>query len=235
MKKTWLLLLALVALLVAFVLYTGDYYRAGPTALAALESDIGVQVTETDWGWLFDGPAEDRALIFYPGAKVDTAAYAPLLHTLAAGGMDALLVDMPFHLAFFGMDRASGLMQAYDYAQWYVGGHSLGGAMAADYAARHGDALAGLVLCAAYPSKALPDGILEVSLYGTEDRVLNRDRLEKGRDYAPERLAELAIEGGNHAQFGDYGVQKGDGAARIDAQSQRQIAVDFILQSAAGE
>ena len=83
--------------------------------------------------------------MFYPGAKVEETAYAPLLRAIAEAGMDACLVKMPFRLAIFGVDRADRVMAAHDYERWYIGGHSLGGAMAARYAAGHASRLAGVV------------------------------------------------------------------------------------------
>lgn len=96
------------------------------SAYAALKSDDTVTVTQTAYGWFFDGPSETDALIFYPGGKVEETAYAPLLHALAERGMDCCLVSMPFRLAVFGVNKADQVMAQYDYAHWYIGGHSLG-------------------------------------------------------------------------------------------------------------
>ena len=70
----------MILLIVAFGIYVSDYYRADETALAALNSDVTVAVTEWEYGWLFDDPSGNTALIFYPGAKVEETAYAPFLH-----------------------------------------------------------------------------------------------------------------------------------------------------------
>ena len=113
----------------------------------------------------------------------------------------------------------------------YIGGHSLGGAMAAVYASGHGSLLQGVILLAAYPTKALDDDLLLLSIYGSEDGVLNRSRLSKGRRYAPDRYLEFVIEGGNHAQFGSYGKQKGDGEALISPEDQREQTVSCIVQN----
>ena len=130
---------AVAVLAAAFGFYVGDYYR----------------VEQADYGWYLDGPSEEDALIFYPGAKVDEKAYIPILYRFAEEGMDVCLVKMPFHLAFFGMNKAADVMHQYSYANWYIGGHSLGGAMAANYAADHGDRIRGLVLLAAYRDPAV--------------------------------------------------------------------------------
>lgn len=232
MKKKRRLLTAAALLLVvilAFFVYTAVYYHADETARSALRSDERVAVTQTDYGYLFDGPADDAALIFYPGAKVQAEAYAPLLHRLAAGGLDVCLVRMPLRMAFLGQERADDVMAAHRYAHWYIGGHSLGGAVAALYAADNGEAVEGLLLCAAYPTKPLDDGLIEVSLTGSEDRVVSRERQESGLAFAPANSAVYEIEGGNHAQFGSYGAQKGDGTALIPPERQWDEAAADIL------
>lgn len=231
MKKKWIPVIVIAILATAFLIYTGVYYHAGESAKAALESDRIVTVSQTDYGWFFDGPSENNAFIFYPGAKVEETAYAPLMHMLAAEGMDVCLVKMPFRLAFFGMNKASDLMEMYDYENWYIGGHSLGGAMAANYAADHGDSMTGLILFAAYPTKKLADSLLEISIYGSEDGVLNMEKVEAGKAYAPDEYLEYVIPGGNHAQFGDYGEQRGDGEAYISGEEQQSLAVDYIIQN----
>ena len=231
-RRKWIALLAVPAILVlSFFLYVENYYHADRSALAALKSDENAAVVKTDYGWLFDGPSETDALIFYPGAKVEETAYAPMLHDLAGKGMDVCLVKMPFRLAIFGINRADDLTGRYDYTNWYIGGHSLGGAMAASYAANHGDKLTGLVLLAAYPTKKLDDGLVVATIYGSCDTVLNSKKLEEGDAYMPEGAVSCVIEGGNHAQFGNYGEQKGDGEAVISAVEQQRQAVEVILQS----
>lgn len=263
-RLKWILMVpvcVVVILAVGFLLYTAEYYHADSTALSALEpdpeSDDAVTVTKTEYGWYFDGPSERDALVFYPGAKVEETAYAPLLRLLAAEGMDVCLVKMPFHLAFFGANNAGDVMAEYDYEHWYVGGHSLGGAMAANYAAEYGaevtddsaelaelgsgltedgaevashdSKLTGLVLLAAYPTKQLDESLSVVSIYGSEDGVLNMENLAKGDAYLPKTALKCVIEGGNHAQFGNYGAQDGDGEASISAEEQQRKTVEMIL------
>lgn len=134
-KKGWIILASVILLLAAsFFAYVSVYYRADEAALGFMNSDESVAVTETRYGWLFDGPSEDAALNFYPGGKVEERAYAPLLHALAAQGLDACLVKMPFRLAVLHGNAAEEVLKAHGYTEWYIGGHSLGGAMAAMYA-----------------------------------------------------------------------------------------------------
>lgn len=231
-KLLWIVpLSALVLLTIAFFIYMGQYYHADSAALSALESDDVVTVTQTDYGWLFDGPSESDALIFYQGAKVEETAYAPLMRLIAREGMDVLLVRMPFRLAFFGVNKANDLISRYGYNAWYIGGHSLGGAMAANYAAKHGEQLKGLILLAAYPTKPLDDGLTAVSICGSADEVINREKMSAGDAYLPEKAVRCVIEGGNHAQFGNYGKQAGDGEPSITSEEQQRQTAEMIIKN----
>ena len=144
--------------------------------------------------------------------------------------MDVCLVRMPFNLAIFGVDRADKVMAEHDYGRWYLGGHSLGGAMAASYAAGHPSKLAGVARLASYATKPLDDKLSAVVIYGSEDGVLNMEKLAAGEGYLPEGHLTRVIEGGNHAQFGDYGEQRGDGRAAIPAEAQWERTVELILE-----
>lgn len=235
MKKhlKWLIpLLMVTTLAIVFLTYSENYYHADETVPDSLESDINVTVTKTDYGYFFDGPSDSDALVFYPGAKVDETAYAPMLHLLAERGIDVCLVKMPVHLAIFGANKASSVIELYDYKNWYIGGHSLGGAMAANFAANHGAEFVGVILFAAYPTKQLNSNLREISIYGSEDGVLNMDNIEHGKAYAPDEYLEYKIDGGNHAQFGNYGAQKGDGTATISSEEQQELSVDYIIRNA---
>ena len=220
-----------IALLVIASIYLNNYYHADVAALDALTSDEDVTVKKTGDGWLFDGPSKDTALIFYPGAKVEETAYAPLLHQIAKSGIDVFLVKMPARLALFGINKAETVQQTYAYDRWYIGGHSMGGAMAALYASEHGDNLDGLILCAAYATKPLDSSLQVILIYGSEDGVLNMEKYEAGKQYLPVSAVEHMIVGGNHAQFGSYGIQSGDGIAEISAEAQQEAAADCIISA----
>lgn len=215
----------------ALVIYTSDSYQPDKTAEAALESSDTVAVTQIRQGWYFDGPGTESALVFYPGGKVEAQAYAELLHALAEGGVDCFLVDMPFNLAFFGVDKAASIQDAYDFDQWYMGGHSLGGVAAASYAAKHMDQLDGIVLLASYSVDDLNgEGFSALSIYGSDDGVLNRSSYDENLANLPDAAVQTVIEGGNHAQFGNYGQQKNDGDAAVSAEEQQRQTVDAILE-----
>ena len=216
------------ALVIAFLIWASVYYHAGEEALEAMKNSDVVTVKQTGSGWLFDGPSEEEALIFYPGAKVEETAYAPLLHELAAEEMDVYLMKMPLHLAFFGINKAAPVIREGGYDRCYVGGHSLGGAMVAFYAAGHEEEIDGAILLAAYPTKKTHADT--VIIYGTEDHVLNLSRVEEAENLVTGVYREYTISGGNHAQFGDYGEQAGDGKANITAQEQRKQTIEAIRE-----
>ncbi len=231
-KRAWLIPTFMIVLsYMLFLIYTEQYYHADDSVHASLKSDDTVKVVQTEYGWLFDGPSEADALIFYPGGKVEETAYAPLLHCLAGQGMDVCLVKMPFRLAVFGVNKADHVMTQYDYAHWYIGGHSLGGVMAANYAAEHSSQVRGVFMLAAYPAKPLDENTRTIIIYGSEDGVLNMGKLEEAKRYLPDNSEKYIIEGGNHAQFGNYGIQDGDGNATISSEEQQLKTVALILQN----
>lgn len=217
-------LIAAVSLVAAgFYIYTQDYYRADAYALQTIEAE-GAHAKSLDGMIVFyPEAAEDKgsALIFYPGGKVEYTAYAPLLERLSHGGITCVLMRMPFNLAVLDVnaaDRVYGMFP--DMKNWYIGGHSLGGAMASSYAGKHEDKIKGVVLLGAYPvgSSDVPDLVI----YGSNDGVLDRSKLEGVGNV-------LAIDGGNHAYFGNYGEQKGDGKASITREEQQTQAAESII------
>ncbi len=228
-KKTWGILALILALILAGGFYFGTYYHADETAIAAMQSDEEVKITGIpEGGYLFDGPGEGTAVIFYPGAKVETIAYAPLMHEIAEGGSDVFLLDMPLHMAFLGIEKAEKIRQNYEETSWYMAGHSLGAAMAARYCASHLSEYDGLILLAGYPTKDLhADHFRLLSIYGSEDG--HREMLQKNPQYDPEDTTIVVIEGGNHAQFGNYGIQSGDGIASISSEEQQKQTSEAIL------
>ncbi len=223
MKHWWkrILLTLLVLILAAgagFGIYVSDYYKADARAATAQsQADI---LTRSHWTEL-EAPSDDIGFIFYPGAKVESAAYLPLMQQLRAQGCSCYLADMPFHLAFFGVNRADAIIAAHPEIQtWYIGGHSLGGAFAGAYAAKHAEQIHGVILLGAYLYGGYPAS-RSLTIYGSEDHILHRDKITYS-DHVH------VIAGGNHAQFGDYGVQKGDGVASISAEQQQAQTVSLI-------
>lgn len=211
------LLLALCA--GAFFWYVSDYYRADDVALDVLAQDSGISVQD-NLTVLSPSVPSDTAIIFYPGAKVEAEAYLPLLEQIKQTGVTCILVHMPFNMAIFDADAAEDVMEQFpDIQHWYMAGHSMGGAMASQFASDHPDEIEGLILLGAYIYGDYPDE-KTLTVYGS----LNQS-VEDHINYT-ENVVE--IEGGNHAQFGNYGPQKGDLPATISAEEQQAQTVDAI-------
>lgn len=225
----------LIALTAGMIYYVKDYYHATPQAMEALTSNETVTVRNLDKNTLVFEPTEKECqtgFIFYPGGKVQYEAYAPLMQSLAEKGIVSILVHMPCNLAVLDKNAANGLQDKFPEIQnWYIGGHSLGGAMAASYVAGNAKDYKGLVLLASYSLKDLSNTDLKVmSIYGTKDKVLNMQKYGENKKNLPEEFVEMKIEGGCHAYFGSYGKQSGDGEADITEEEQKKITTDMIAE-----
>jgi hypothetical protein len=206
----------------AFLVYASDYYRADTTAVAAMANNGG-SVYEKDGFTVFSAQKDfDTALVFYPGGKVEYTAYAPLLEQISQHGIACILVKMPFNLAVFDIGAADRVLSAFPQVKNFcLAGHSLGGAMASSYMEKNSGRFKGLILLGAYP---LNDAdVPTLAIYGSLERGWDRNKL---------RSSTLAfeIEGANHAQFGNYGAQKGDATATISRETQQTLAVQKIVE-----
>ena len=232
-RKLWIALIAtglvLAVLFGACAIYLGDYYHADMAAVEAFAPNVSMQTGENG-NIVFAPENAEAGFIFYPGGKVEHTAYVPLMKALAEKGILCVLVEMPFRLAVFDSNAADGIREQYPQIEkWYIGGHSLGGAMAASYVADHTDAFAGLVLLGAYSTADLTQsGLTVLSVYGSEDRVMNREKYAAGKSNLPADFTELVIDGGCHAGFGMYGPQDGDGTPTITATEQITRTADAI-------
>lgn len=154
------------------------------------------------------------------------------MYALAKKGISGYLVKMPGNLAILGSSKAQKIIEGHpEIENWYLAGHSLGGAMAAGFGAQQSDDLKGLILLGAYSASDLKESDLRVlSIYAENDNVLNREKYLEYQKNLPEGWEEVIIAGGNHAGFGDYGIQKGDGELKITAKSQQEQTVEAICQ-----
>lgn len=172
--------------------------------------------------------------IFYTGGLVEYTAYLPLMEELASRGILCVLPKLPLNLAFLDVDAAAGLKGKYadeiPAKKWFIGGHSLGGVAAAQHFADTEGEYYGLILLASYSTVNLTDTYADIlSIYGSEDGVLNMERYEENKvNIDTGYLEEFVIEGGNHAGFGNYGSQRGDGVATVTSAQQKAITADKI-------
>ncbi|NTU71728.1 MAG: alpha/beta hydrolase [Coriobacteriia bacterium] len=212
----------------------------GPStaALAALESDSGVRVAKTGSGWEFapaSGAEPTSALIYYPGGHVDARSYARYARDLAAKGHLVVVPIMPLSLAVLNASAADTVIATHpSISSWVIGGHSLGGAMAAQYVAQNRGLLSGLVLQGAYAAPGTDlsaETLMVLTQVGTLDTVVSQENLSAGRALLPPSARYEDLQGGNHAQFGDYGPQPGDTAnPTMSADEQRRLAVEGTAQ-----
>jgi predicted alpha/beta-hydrolase family hydrolase len=240
-KLTWRrLLAALVALLMlsaaGFVVWAsmpaGDVM---PAAQAALESSDEVLVTDRAWLAFFPtGEPAGTGYVFYPGAKVPPEAYAPYARRIADAGFLVVIVRPPFHLAILNPGVVEPVLDTYSGVDhWAIGGHSLGGAVASQFAAGNPERVQGLVLLGARPAGdtlAGRDDLAAVSIYGTRDAISTPDEVLPSRSRMPPGTRFIAIDGGNHSQFGYYGLQSGDASATIPRDEQIRQSADATLQ-----
>lgn len=224
------LFISIIALLVVgvggFLVWTSNPYQPMPQALEALKGDPRVEV-QTD-AWLVFRPRASEpttGFIFYPGGLIDYRAYAPPAKSIAAQGYLVVIVPMPFNLAFFDTNRANDVIAKYPaIKRWVIGGHSLGGVAAATFVKSHPIAVQGIAFWASYPADSMSDArVRVVSIYGTKDGSV--DQLLGARSLVPASTQWVVIRGGNHAQFGYYGVQAGDGVATIAREEQQAQVV----------
>lgn len=203
---------------IGFYVYSSDYYRADEEAKSLFQEknitiDDGIITVASD--------KTDIGIIFYPGAKVEYTAYLPLLEAICQKGYTCFLPKMPLNFAVLDSNVADDIIKNHNEIKtWYMAGHSLGGAMASKYTSENLDKIQGVILLGAYIYKNVPDE-KAIVIYGSDDMVLDKTKLNGTEN-------EIEIEGGNHAMFGNYGEQKGDGKAKISSQEQQEITVNLI-------
>jgi dienelactone hydrolase len=244
--KIALIIIGVVVFLGIIGLITWELTTLGPAndALAAMESNANVTVQDKG-NFIVFTPTLVKPItgfIFYPGGHVDYRSYAPIAQEIARRGYMVSIVRMPLSLAVFGINTADEVITANpDIHYWVIGGHSLGGSMAASYAQKHTDKVQGLVFWASYPGTS--DNLSSTSLkclstYGSNDEVLKRDNFNATSYLLPPGTIIQVIQGGNHARFGNYGLQPGDGTATISARDQQAQAADLtvrLLRAVEGE
>lgn len=248
-KRILLVLLSVIVVCgLAFVVYTSNYYVAVDVEQylpfsnnldfqSVNNSKITCEIVEDNYWFYPDSSNEkEEAFVFYPGGKVEASAYAPIMYMLADRGYTSVIVDMPFKLAMFGVNGANKVVSRndnkdYTSKKWYIGGHSLGGAFAAKYYSEHTNIINGLVLMASYSTYDLTkySNSKVLSIFGTNDKVLNKDKYESSKANLPQDYIEHIIDGGNHSQFGSYGFQNGDGNATISAYTQWYLTTNYII------
>ncbi len=204
-------------------------------AFDAIKSDANVTVTQRHW-LVFEPTTVNYStgFIFYPGGRVDYRSYAPYAHAIAAQGFLVIIVPMPLNLAVFGFNSANEVIAAYpNVTAWAIGGHSLGGSMAAQYIHDNPKKAQGLALWASYPPSGVnlsKFNITVVTVHGTNDGLVSSNQIDDSLKQLPPDTIRVEINGGDHAQFGWYGPQSGDNPATISREEQQTITVNATVQ-----
>ena len=228
----FLLLFLVVSL--GFVVWGSTPASPMPEAMVALTSDSQVEVSSGNW--LVFKPTDGNyqsGYIFYPGGRVDYRAYAPYAHAIAGEGYLVVIPRMPLNLAVFGINTADKVITAFPEVKgWVIGGHSLGGSMAANYVSKNSSEIDGLVLLASYPASSddlsnFPGQVVSIS--ATLDGLATPEKIEASQELLPSSTRWVVIDGGNHAYFGWYGDQKGDNEAKITREEEQSITIQSSL------
>ena len=232
LKRLSIILVSIIAVLcVAFFIWAKIDYKPNQVAVTAMKSDDLVKVSNDEFiTFTPKNVAPTKGFIFYPGAKVDPESYAPLCNQIAEKGYLVVIAPMPLDLAILSPNKAEDIINKFkDINTWAIGGHSLGGVMACDYAAKN-PKIKGIVLYASYPQgDKLKDSDKKVlSIFGSLDGVANLEKVRKAA--LPEDADIVEITGGNHGQFGSYGEQSGDNKATISNETQISIAAEDTVK-----
>lgn len=230
--KKWLagvLVIVVLILIFGYIFLRMNTYEAMPEATAFLEES---EVT-SDQDWITVTPEEiEEHIVLYQGGLVETEAYLPLAKKLSDEGYQVFIPHMPLNLAILDSDIIDEIKEGHPSdKEWWLAGHSLGGASASIYAKENHEEIEGVIFLAAYPSddSELSELSLSVlSITGSNDGILNKDQYNETRSLLPDDAKFKVIQGGNHSNFGHYGFQEGDGDSEISREQQQNEIVKYI-------
>ncbi|MGR0221235.1 alpha/beta hydrolase [Agromyces sp. ZXT2-6] len=230
----------LVLVVVGFLVYASLVFEGDREASLDAWRSNGVEITGTGRSFVIEPTtgATDSGLVFIPGAKVQPSAYLYKMAGIAeATGMTVVITEPTLNLAFFDTRPLSDFTaDAPDVDRWFVGGHSLGGVRACQLAGADAEPqVVGLILFGSYCVDDLSDSDLAVlSIVAENDGLSTPEDVASRSGNLPDDAVTVVIEGANHAAFGDYGPQPGDGAATIDRQEARASLADAVAQFLGG-
>jgi dienelactone hydrolase len=220
--------------LIGFGFWFFQSYPPVPQQLSAVAQNQDLSLQDKGQYWLLSSKDNEAEvlIIFYPGGKVEPLGYAYNLSGLVSTSTSVAITKPLFNYAFFGIDQAQVVIENEpDYNQFYLSGHSLGGAMACFYAGNNPDQIEGLMLLASYCSNDLSQTNLAVlSLIGSNDGLLSKEQISSHRQNLNAQSKLVVVEGMNHAQFGSYGPQPPDKSATISDQDSKLKVNQIILQ-----
>lgn len=235
MNKKRVILALVLGIFLSFGIFTFVYLREESKSLIdekmALKDISNVKIEVSD-KLIELSPKEktDIGIIFYPGGKVDFKAYMRIGSLISQHGYKVYIPKMPFNLAMFGKGKAKDIIENNpDIKKWYLSGHSLGGAIVAEFYKNNPDKVKGLIFLASYPNFDMSNKQVKVlGIFASEDGLIDKEKREKKLVNFPKGSEIFIVEGGNHAGFGSYGIQKNDKRAIISAEKQQKIVSEEI-------
>ncbi|ANC78514.1 carboxymethylenebutenolidase [Fictibacillus phosphorivorans] len=221
----------LVCCLIGFFVWTQQTYE--PTK--ELLKSVGNIEHEDDWvTFKPSGTNKEVGVILYPGAKVEPKAYGYLGKRLSDAGYTVGIPKFNLNLAMLEVNKAEEWINRNpSIKKWFIGGHSLGGVSAATFAHKNPKLIKGVILLASYPASGdnfSNKGTPILSIYAEKDGLTTRDKIEETKNLLSSDTVLFEIKGGNHAQFGMYGEQKGDNQADISAKEQQDLIADEMIK-----
>lgn len=212
------------------LIYFAFNYKATDHAKSCLKSDEIIEINENKSYYKFDNiNHDDQAIIFYGGGKVEEISYAPLCNKIAHQGIDVYLVKFPLYFPLINVGAANEIIKNNLHEHLYMMGHSLGGTAAALYLKDIKTSFDGIIFLASYSTTKLNDSLKCLSLYGSNDSVLNKEEYTKNTNNFPTNYKEIIIEGGNHSNFGDYGLQRKDTASKLSNDEQVELTTSLVV------
>lgn len=233
MIKRILVTVLLLAIVVNIGLYfwSSNGYKAMDITQSYLKSSLTVEV-ENHQDWIAFTPKDKRSkigIVFYPGGNVESESYSPLAYELAEKGVSVYILHVPYKLAILNPYKAKDIIDSESSLKWYVGGHSLGGVVSSLYYERYPQSLEGLFFLASYPMKNMSNSDIPVlSIQGSKDGLMGVDEFDEKKKLFPQNTTFIEVKGGNHSQFGYYGLQDKDQITDLSREEQQRVIVEAL-------
>jgi dienelactone hydrolase len=214
------------------VLYFSMPYHGPTSSVQQVMNDPHVTVTTEDGVHVLAPTDANSTLgfVFYPGARVaPDAYYSTFAPVVTRTNVTVFIPEMPLNVALLDTDAAGSVRSQHPGIRtWFVGGHSLGGVAACQYASS--DDVQGLVLFASYCNGDISDESFAVlSVTGSADTVLNRENYQEANTRLPPETTSTEVEGMNHTQFASYRGQRGDSPAPLTYDEAHQRLADVLV------
>ncbi|RZJ80654.1 MAG: alpha/beta hydrolase [Flavobacterium sp.] len=221
-------------LAIGFTVFLFYSSQAKDVADNVLTSESLVKVEDNDKFYAFTPKSETKnVLIFYPGAMVQTKAYAPLCKKLAENNIKVYLIKMPWRLASNGYNIPKELGLFADTSKQYVlAGHSQGAKMSAQFVYENLGLIDKLILIGTTHPRDISLANADIpilKIYGANDGVADVPSILANKPKLPNTAKFVEIAGANHSQFGYYGFQLGDNSATISREEQQALTLKHIL------